>query len=252
MIFDLGTTPPGVTGGSTSVFVKFGGFRFFIVNYDYKKSLRYDISHFPLTGGYPYALNDDYPPYPKEYFEITSSNQLYITEVERLKKAFNTNPNSKFKAIGYTSKTGTIWNPIYEYVFAFDFTDIFETSIIGVSNYADKVRLNDYPTWNAIYEVSDSLVGGDGTKKDIFYTSALYCPVDFVEYYSWGGSKNWHAGVGVLIFEFSSYYSVLVPLSVPSLHHPESGGTILGAMFNHYKVTKNSSCCLAQCFGITN
>lgn len=253
MLLGIGETPSGVTGGSSSVFVTFGGFRFFIVNYDYEQSYGYGESYFyPLTGGYPYTLNDLSNLFPQEYFEITSLNQLYISEVERLKKAFNTNINSKFKAIGYTSKTGTFYNPIFEYVFAFDFNDIFETSIIGVCSYADRVRLEAYPTWNAIYNVSDSLVGGDGTKKDIFYTNALYCPVDFVERYTWGGSRNWHAGVGVLIFEFTTHYSVLVPRSVPSLQHPQTGGTILGAIFNHYKVTKQSLCCLAQIFGITN
>ena len=252
MILNCKPTPEGITGGCSSIFVKFGGFRFFIVNYDYDKSYGYgDSSFYPLSNGYPYRMDDFLVRYPMKYFEISSNDSLYVAEVERLKKAFKTNPNSKFKAIGYTANIGTSFDIVLEYTFAFDFNDIFETSIIGIINYSDTVRLQESPFWNAIYNVSDSLVGGDGTKKDMFYTEALYAPVDFVQHSSWGSSWNWHAGVGILIFEFPSYYSVLVPRAVPSLSHPFSGGTVLIATFNHYKVAKNTLCCLAQCFGIT-
>lgn len=252
MLLGISDTPASVTGGDSSVFLNFGGFRFYLYNYDFDKSYGYgEPTFYPLTGGIPYTLNDVSNRHPLEYFENSSNDSLYLAEVERLKKTYITNPNSKFKAVGYTSKKGSPLDPILEYVFAFDFHDIFKTSIIGTVSYSDTVRLNDFPSWNAIYNVSDSLVGGDGTKKDIHYTPALYSPVDFVEYYSWGGSKNWYAGVGVLVFEFNTHYSVLVPNSVPNLRHPLSGGTILGAIFNHHKIIKNSKCCLAEIFGIT-
>lgn len=253
MLLGIMPTPEGIAGGSNAVFIKFGGFGFYVYNYDFDKSYGYGEPYFyPLTGGVPYDLYSPSAHFSVDYFDIDSNNELYKAEVERLKKAFKVGSNCKFNAIGYTSQIRFGWDYSFEHVFAFDFHDIFKTFIVDTVSYSDNVVLNQgHPFINSVLNVSDSLVGGDGSKTEINYTESLYSPVDFVERSPWGSTWNWYAGVGVLVFEFNTHYSVLVPNSVPNLRHPLSGGTILGASFNHHKIIKNSKCCLAEIFGIT-
>jgi hypothetical protein len=248
MLLGIQVTPRGVTGGHVHVAIVLGGFRFCIINEHYKESYQYDSETFRrIPELFPPEINST------TIYDIFSTDVNYLLEVQKLKKKFITNPNATFYAIGYFIDVGTKYNPILEYIYIFDFHDIFINSYLNLVSFA---MYNPYlglfsdaftPTMSTPPNkiITDNMLTG-GHKTPDYWTQTLLSPVASISY-SGGSSINYHAGAQSCMFDYSSYCSVLIPIN--AFCRNTDNGLLFSVSLKHFKIKKNI-CCLAECFGI--
>jgi hypothetical protein len=247
MILDVGETSLGETGGQVHVGIIIGGFHFCIVNKLYKESRNYNDEEFKRIVEIFLDVDGSVTMY-----DNSSTDSNYLLEVEKLKKKFIINPSATFKSIGYVRKTGPLLNIKLEYIYIFDFHDIFINSYLDVVSFA---MLDPY-IYNSPFHttmsstpnkiITDNMLTG-GHKTPDFWTQTLLSPVGYIKSYSDVSKINYHAGAQSCLFDYPSYCSVLIPINA-SCRNTENG-LLFSVSLEHFKIKKNI-CCLAECFGI--
>lgn len=240
MLLDIDQTPAGYTGGHSKVGFIMGGFYFSVVNPDYEQTINYNKDTFNPFYLYPDVYSD------VTSYDISSTDFSYLEEVGRLKKTFNTSPSSTFNARGFVRKAGTLLNPTFKYIYVFDFNDVFNHSFDSMASWVESPTFI-YSSAFVNYQknITDVVIGGNGLKP-VFEFGCMYSPV---VYYNFNLDKNYHTSIGIYLFEYETHFSLLVPSQANG--SIVDGKSRLSVSFNHYKIIKNSLCCLAQCFGIT-
>jgi hypothetical protein len=194
------------------------------------------------------------------YFDINSTNEEYLSEVNKLKNTFNVRINSLFKCRKYRFIHTVNYEDYPFEIFMFQFDDIFDTFEI----YTRSFYVSNLDAGMGYYRPFDNVPAYSLDSTHRFYDDQRngYYQFRFFEnaiipepyigipvYKNFDTNNVYGVSFGFELFFKDDIYYLFALSKIPRM---DSQGVNAIVVYDLYKIElKKILCCLAECFGIT-